>query len=112
LLVVVRTRQDPRFKRDGADLVRQETINLLDAVLGTTLKVPTLDGSASVTIPPGTQPGAVLRLKDKGLPEFASEHRGDMYLRIEVKIPDKLTREERESYEHLRDLASKWKFWR
>ena len=106
LLVVVRSRRDPRFERDGADLVRLETITLVDAVLGTTLKVPTLDGSASVTIPPGSQPGAILRLKDKGLPEFASKHRGVMYLRIDVKVPEQLSHEERELYERLRTIGA------
>lgn len=112
LLVVVRTHRDLRFLRDGSNLVRQESINLLDAVLGTTLKVPTLDGSATVTVPPGTQPGAILRLKDKGLPEFGNGRRGVMYLHIDVKVPEKLTRDERELYERLRDLAGKWKFFK
>ncbi len=107
LYVVVRTRRDPRFERAGADLLRQETIPLTDAVLGATLEVPTLDGSASVTIPPGTQPGAVLRLKGKGLPEFGNGHYGEMYLRIEVRIPEQLGREERELYERLRALGGK-----
>lgn len=113
LLVVVRTRHDPRFLREGADLIRQESIQLVDAVLGTTLKVPTLDGSATVTVtvPPGTQPGAVLRLKNKGLPEFGSGKRGVMYLRIEVKVPEKISGEERELYERLREIGSKRKFW-
>jgi molecular chaperone DnaJ len=110
LLVVVRTRDDPRFMRDGADLIRQESIKLIDAVLGTTLDVPTLDGSATVTIPPGTQPGEVLRLKNKGLPEFGSGKRGVMYLHIEVKVPEKISREERELYERLRELGAKSKF--
>lgn len=112
LLVVVRTQRDTRFLRDGSDLIRQETINLLDAVLGTTLKVPTLDGSATVTVPAGTQPGAVLRLKDKGLPEFSSRRRGVMYIHIEVTVPEKLSREERELYERLRNLGSRGHFWR
>jgi len=72
LFVVVRTRRDPRFERAGADLLRQHTISLTDAVLGTTLEVPTLDGSVSVTVPPGIQPGEVLRIRGKGLPEFGS----------------------------------------
>lgn len=109
LLVVVRSRRDPRFERDGADLLRLETISLVDAVLGTTLKVPTLDGSASVTIPPGTQPNSVLRLKDKGLPEFGSGQRGVMYLRIEVKVPERLSREEYELYERLRTIGAQVK---
>ena len=112
LFVVVRTKNDSRFERDGADLLRQETIPLTDAVLGATLQVPTLDGSASVTIPPGTQPGAVLRLKGKGLPEFGDGRRGEMYLRIDVQVPEKLSREEQELYERLRSIGSKegWNF--
>lgn len=105
LFVVVRSRPDPRFERAGADLLRQETIPLTDAVLGVTLEVPTLDGSASVTIPPGTQPGAVLRLKGKGLPEFGNGRRGEMYLRIEVRVPEQLGSEERELYERLRAIG-------
>ncbi len=107
LFVVVRSQRDPRFERSGADLLRQETISLTDAVLGTTLQVPTLDGSATVTIPPGTQPEAVLRLKGKGLPEFDNGQRGEMYLRIAVHVPEQLTREERELYEQLRALGIK-----
>ncbi|MGA8148125.1 MAG: molecular chaperone DnaJ [Gallionellaceae bacterium] len=105
LFVVVRSEPDPRFERDGADLLRQETIHLTDAVLGATLDVPTLEGSASVTIPPGTQPGAVLRLKEKGLPEFGSRRHGNLYLRIGVRVPEHLSREERELYERLRAIG-------
>ncbi len=105
LFVVVRTRRDPRFERVGADLLRQETISLTDAVLGATLEVPTLSGSASVSIPPGTQPGAVLRLKGKGLPEFGDGRHGELYLRIEVQLPERLAREERELYERLRAIG-------
>jgi molecular chaperone DnaJ len=107
LFVVVHTKNDPRFERAGADLLRQETIPLTDAVLGATLDIPTLDGSASVTIPPGTQPGAVLRLKEKGLPEFGSSRKGDMYLRIGVQVPERLSSKERELYERLRTMGGK-----
>jgi molecular chaperone DnaJ len=107
LFVVVRTRRDPRFERAGADLLRQETIPLIDAVLGATLEVPTLDGSVNVTIPPGTQPDTVLRLKDKGLPEFGNARHGELYLRIAVRVPERLSREERELYERLRTIGGK-----
>lgn len=112
LFVVVRSKDDPRFERDGIDLLRQETVSLTDAVLGTTLQVPTLDGSATVTIPPGTQPDAVLRLKGKGLPEFGNGRHGEMYLRIAVHVPEQLTSEERELYERLRAIGGKqgWSF--
>ena len=87
--------------------MRLETIPLTDAVLGATLNVPTLDGSASVTVPPGTQPDAMLRLKEKGLPVFGEGPRGDLYLRIGVRLPEHLTRKERELYEKLRELGSR-----
>jgi molecular chaperone DnaJ len=105
LLVVVHTRQDPRFERSGADLLHRKTIALTDAVLGARRTVPTLEGSVSVSIPPGTQPGTVLRLKGKGLPEFGSERHGELFLHITVHIPEKLTAEERELFERLRQLT-------
>lgn len=107
LFVVVRSKYDTRFERSGADLLRQETIPLTNAVLGVKLQVPTLNGSASVTVPPGTQPGAVLRLKGKGLPEFGNGRHGEMYLRIDVHMPERLSHEERELYERLRAIGGK-----
>lgn len=106
LFAVVRSRPDARFERAGADLLRLETIDLTDAVLGTTLTVPTLDGSASVTVPAGTQPDAVLRLNKKGLPAFGRGPRGDLYLRIGVRIPERLSPQQRELYEKLRALGA------
>lgn len=104
LFVLVRTAPDPRFERSGADLYREETIEVADAVLGTTVAVPTLETPARVTIPPATQPGAMLRLRGKGLPEFGGGRRGDIYLRIRVRIPERLTANERALYEQLRAL--------
>lgn len=106
LFVIMHTATDSRFERRGADLWRAETLELADAVLGTDLDIPTLDGHATVKIPAGTQPGEVLRLRRKGLPEFGTGRRGDLYLRLQVRIPKKLSREERELYERLRALRS------
>ena len=114
LFVVVHSRPDPRFQRDGADLWRHETLPLTDAVLGTKLEVPTLQGgTVEVNVPPGIQPATVLRLRDKGLPRFGRKGRGDMYLQIEIRIPEKLSHEERELYERLRALGGKSRrhFW-
>lgn len=104
LYVVVRTTADPRFRRAGADLWRGETIAVADAVLGTRLRVPTLDGGIEVTVPPGTQPDSVLRIRGKGLQAFGGG-RGDLNLRILVHIPEEPTAKERELYEQLRSLA-------
>jgi molecular chaperone DnaJ len=103
LYVVVRTAPDARFTRSGADLWREETISIPDAVLGTSLTVPTLDGDASVTVPAGTQPDAVLRLRGKGLPRFQEKGRGDLYLRMKVHVPERLSARERQLYDSLRN---------
>jgi molecular chaperone DnaJ len=104
LFVVVRSQADGRFERRGADLWRTETIRPEDAVLGMALKVPTLDGKVTVTVPPGTQPGDILRLQGKGLPEFGHARHGDLYLRVHIAIPHRLSNEERGLYERLREL--------
>jgi molecular chaperone DnaJ len=107
LFVIVQTARDRRFARSGADLWREETVSVADAALGATLTVPTLEGKAAVKLPPGTQPDATLRLRGKGLPRFQGRGRGDLFIRIRVQVPEKLSREERELYERLRLLAEK-----
>ncbi len=107
LFVVVRTAPDSRFKRIGADLWRDDTIEVADAVLGTTKEVAALDGPVKVTVMPGTQPGTVLRLRGKGLPEFGDGARGNLYLRVQVHIPERLSAEELRLYEQLRAISAK-----
>lgn len=104
LFVMVSSAPDERFVRDGADLWRTLSLPVVDAVLGTELKVPTLEDTIQVKVPPGTQPGEILRLRGKGLPVFDSRRRGDLNLRIEVRIPETLSAEERELYTRLRNL--------
>ncbi|MDO8932755.1 MAG: J domain-containing protein [Rhodocyclaceae bacterium] len=103
LFVVVHSQPDPRFERAGADLWRSESLTLPDAVLGTETSVPTLDGNAKVTVPPGTQPETVLRLHGKGLPHFGGGQRGDLLLRLRVVVPESLSSAERRLYEQLRE---------
>ena len=105
LFVTVRSAPDARFERVGADLWRRETLEVVDAVLGTRLQVPTLTGEVEVRVPSGTQPDEVLRLRGKGLPRFEESGRGDLNLRIEVQIPEQLSAEERSLYEQLRALG-------
>lgn len=108
LLVVIHTRPDSRFKRRGADLWRVETVAVADAVLGTSIRVPMLEGKEiSVKVPPGTQPGETLRLQGKGLPAFHDGASGDLLIDLRVALPKKLSKQERALYEHLRDLAAK-----
>jgi molecular chaperone DnaJ len=104
LFVVVRTATHPKFTRNGADLWRSETIEVADAVLGKKLKVPTMEGKVEVTIPPGTQPDEVLRLRGKGLPYYGGGGYGNLNLRIQVHIPEQLSASERILFQRLREL--------
>lgn len=96
LYVVVRVKDDPRFKRNGADLYHDTQIGLIKAILGGSIKVPTLDGSVELRVPPGTQSGSIFRLKGKGLPKLNGWGRGDIYVRVTVKIPESLNQKQRE----------------
>jgi molecular chaperone DnaJ len=105
LYVVVSSAADSRFERVGADLWRRETLEIVDAVLGTRLKIPTLHGTVDVKVPPGTQPDEVLRLRGKGLQRFGGGGHGDLNLRMQIRIPEKLSAEEHELYQQLRSLG-------
>lgn len=104
LFVVVRSAGDSRFARDGADLWHEATVSVANAALGTELEIPALHGSVAVTVPPGTQPDAVLRLRGKGLPEFGGVGHGDLLLRLRVRVPSDLSDEARALYTRLRAL--------
>lgn len=75
-----------------------------EAALGAEFEIPTLDGNAMITVPPGTQPESSLRLRGKGLPEFGGKGRGDLYLRLHLQIPERLSDEARTLYQRLRVL--------
>jgi molecular chaperone DnaJ len=109
LYVIVRTAHDNRFQRAGPDLWCTKNIDVVDAVLGTQINIPTLDKNIKVKVPPGTQHDEILRLRGKGLPLMNSMGRGDLKIRILVNIPENLTDEERELYEKLRLLEKQRK---
>lgn len=105
LYVVVTSATDSRFERAGADLWRSAKLEVTDLVLGTKLKVPTLEGEVDVTVPPGTQPDEILRLRHKGLHRFGDGGRGNLNLRIQAHIPERLSAGERALYDQLRSLG-------
>ena len=88
------------FEREGLDLKREVTVDLLTAVLGGKAEVPLLEGSAEMTIPPGTQPGQLFRLAGHGLSDGV--HRGNLIVTIQVGIPRRLSDEQRRLFEQLR----------
>jgi len=90
------------LQRDGNNLYYNCHINFVDAALGTTVEIPTLDGKAKFKIEPGTQSGKILRLRNKGLPELNSYSRGDLLVDVSVWTPQTLSLEEKELLEKLR----------
>lgn len=99
LYVTVRVKADKRFEREGADLKSSVKVSALDAILGAEMEVETIQGTVTVTLPAGTQPGQVLRLKGKGLPELGRSRHGDHYAEIIVEIPTKLSKQEKKILE-------------
>lgn len=93
----------PVFKRDGQDIYVEVPISAIDATLGCTLSVPTVDGDAELNIPAGTQPGQRFRLKGKGVPYGNNRGAGDQYVDIRVEIPKKVSERDRGLYEQLRN---------
>ena len=93
-----------RFARRGQDLVAVLDVPLTQAILGTEVEVATLDGAERVKVAPGTQPGAVIRLKGQGVPNLGRRGRGDMFLQVHVEIPDGGRKEERALVERLAEV--------
>ena len=100
LILGVRFSAHPEFRARGADLLSDLEIAPWEAVLGTTLAVPTLEGSVTLRVPAGTQDGSQLRVRGQGLPK-GSEGRGDLYVTLAVKLPVTVTDEERVLWEAL-----------
>ena len=103
LQILVHEKPHAELVRDGIDLVYNLLLTIPQAALGCSLEVPTHDGKAKITIPAGTQPGTVLRLKGKGIPDINSytHNRGDEIINISVYIPETLTKDERKAIETL-----------
>ena len=86
----------PFFRRSGNDILLDLDINMAQAALGDEITIPTLDGDQSLRVPPGTQPGRVFKLRDKGVPILNREARGDQLVTVNVQIPRNLTQEQEE----------------
>jgi molecular chaperone DnaJ len=101
VLVVIEVEEDPRFIRDGANLVYELPISYTQAVLGAEVEIPTVGGAARVKIPAGTQSGRILRLRERGLPRLQASGRGDLLVQVLVWIPTAPTARERELLQEL-----------
>ena len=102
LLVVIEEIEHPLFKREGTNLFHTAIISVIDAMLGCEITVPCLDGNQKIKVEAGTQSGKVVKLRGKGLPSLNGYGTGDLYVKLAVWIPKKLTKEEKALFESLR----------
>ncbi len=101
LIIIINIQPHSTYKRDGLDIEVETSISLTDALLGTEITVPTMDGKVKLKIPPGTQPNSKLRLRGKGIP-YKNE-RGDLFIKVLVKFPSKLTDNQKKLIKQLKD---------
>lgn len=99
LYVVIDVQEHPLFTRQGKDVICEIPVSFTHLALGAELDVPTLEEKVKLRIPPGTQTGAVFRLKGKGVPDVQGYGRGDQLVRVNVEVPRKLTARQRELIE-------------
>lgn len=104
LYVKVFIKKHPVFARKGDDIYVSQTISYSQAILGDEIEMPALEGTKILlTVPAGTESGKVLRISGKGIPNFGTSHRGNMYVELLIKIPKKLSRRQKELLEELKE---------
>ncbi len=103
LIIAVEEAEHEHFKREGNNIFYEQYVNFADAAIGTSVEIPTLEGKAKVKIDAGTQPGKILRLKGKGIPDVNGYGKGDLLISINVWTPQHLSSEEKNILEKLRD---------
>lgn len=104
IIVLLEVQEDPRFLRDGENLLYELPITFAQAALGDEMEVPTVGGSVRLSIPPGVQSGEVLRLRGQGLPGLHGRGKGDQLVRLRVWTPQKLTRDQERILRELREV--------
>jgi molecular chaperone DnaJ len=103
LLIVIEEEEDSNLIRDDNDVIYNLFLSFPMAALGASVEVPTIDGVAKVKIEPGTQPGKVLRLRNKGLPTVNGFGRGDELINVNVYVPENLNEDERKLMEEMKE---------
>ena len=101
LMVIIHEENHPELTRDGSDLLYNLYLSIPQATLGAAVEIPTIEGKAKIKIEAGTQPGRVLRLRGKGLPEINGYGKGDLLVQINVWIPKSLEKEEKKVFEKM-----------
>ncbi|MBN3580808.1 molecular chaperone DnaJ [Algoriphagus aestuarii] len=103
LLIVIEEIEDQVLQRDGNNVIYDLFISFVDAALGSSIEVPTIDGKVKIKVEPGTQSGKMLRLKGKGIKDINGYSKGDQLIMVNVWTPTQLSKDEKETLEALRD---------
>lgn len=109
--IIFRVARHPHFLREGADIFSEVDLAIPQIVLGDLVAVETVWDKVKLKIPAGTEPGTLIRIKNKGMPTLRGSGRGDHYVRVKLTVPKKLSREEKELYENLLSLTPQKKSW-
>lgn len=108
LYIFLKVKADDKFRREGPEIYSDAGISYVDAILGASIKTPVVDGEVTIKVPPGTQPGQVMRLKGNGAPRLGNpDSRGDHYVTVNIEIPKKLSKEEEDLIKQLKELQQK-----
>lgn len=102
LIVLIEEEEHEELVRDGNDLLYNTFVGFPEAVLGDSVEIPTLEGKVKVKVEPGTQPGKILRLRGKGLPDVNGYGKGDLLVKVNVWIPKNLSKEDKKTVEGLK----------
>jgi molecular chaperone DnaJ len=100
-------KEHPYFKRDGNDIQLEIPLDIVDACLGTKVDVPTVYGDMTLTIPAGSQPNQILRMKGCGVKDLRSGKPGDQYIKLNIKVPTTLSKSQKEHLEKIREETDK-----
>ncbi len=105
LYVIIYVEEHPFFQRQENSIYCQVPISIVQAVLGSEIVVPTLEGEEKIKIPEGTQTGSVFRLRNKGIVSLGGRGRGDQFVTVNIIVPTKLTKEQRQAFENLAKVS-------
>lgn len=109
--IVFNVGRNPLFLREGSDIFSEITINIPQLVLGDIFEVETVQGKVKVKVPPGTQPGSLVKLKGKGAARLDGLGHGDHFVRVNLQVPKNPSKQEKQLYEELYNLSSRKKGW-
>jgi len=111
LYVHIRVRPDKEFERQGPHIISRVTVDMVDAALGTTVEVKTLDGMVKIKVPAGSQHGKVVKLSGRGVPIIGSDRRGDQLIEVLIEVPTKLSAKQKKLLEDYKSASKGRHFW-